>query len=100
MTAHSLPIASSRSMGISTGLVVLARSVGSREHGGRVAVAGQALVAVLDGAVGARPPGTREDDGRGGVGERLVLDRPRQRDERRLAQQLRAAISSIALTAA
>ena len=89
-TAHSLPSASSRAIGTSVG--AWARRGGRREVGEDVG-----LVGVLrpGAGSGARRRGRTlaleggEEHGRGGVGERLVLDRPAQRDERALAQHLR-----------
>ena len=53
------------------------------EHDARVGVARQPRVAVLDRAVVALALEGAEDDRRGGARERLVLDRARDRDQRR-----------------
>ena len=90
-TAHSWPIASSDSIGTSTGASPPRRGaleVGEHQH--RVGGPRHRAVAVRDGAVVALALEGAEHHRPRGARQRLVLDRARQRDQRALAQQLRA----------
>ena len=74
------------------------REVG--EDGGRVGVARHPPPARLERAIEALALEGAEEHRRGRAGEQLVLDRARQRHQRRLAQHLRPAPWSVAATAA
>ena len=89
-TAHSLPSASSGAIGTSAGPARrLAHRVEVGEHDAGVRGAGEPPVAVLDAAEVAHGLEGADHHRRGGAGERLVLDRARDRHQRALAQPAR-----------